>query len=135
MAGIFLENNYKIQIISLVRKRFKHIWFLTIRVQRSQFLYYKIEYIVLDLPILPVAEVACACLRRPEIEFNELGFWACKPSSLNSVYKPRNRVHWSRFQGLQTESKELGLHAQNPSSLNSVSFESTYPQSNALKNS
>ena len=81
---------------------------------------YKIEYIVLDLPILPAAEVARACLRRPEIEFNELDFWACKPSSLNSVCKPRNRVHWTRFQGLQTESKELGLQAQKPSSLNSV---------------
>ena len=28
-GGIFLENNNKIQTISLVRKRFKLIWFLT----------------------------------------------------------------------------------------------------------
>ena len=28
--GDFLENNYKTQTISLVRKRFKLIWFLTI---------------------------------------------------------------------------------------------------------
>ena len=56
--GIFLENNYKTQTISLVRKRFKHIWFLTIRVQRSWFLGYKIEYIVLEFLVLPVAEVA-----------------------------------------------------------------------------
>ena len=118
--GIFLENNYKIQTIWLVRKRFKHIWFLTIRVQRSRFLCYKIEYIVLELPVLPEAKVGSGCPRRPEIEFNELGFWACKPSSLNSVCKPRIRVHWTRFQGLQTESKELGLYAQKPSSLNSV---------------
>ena len=55
-----------------------------------------------------------------QTEFNELGFWACKPSSLNSICKRRNWVHWTRFQGLQTESKELGLYAQKPSSLNSV---------------
>ena len=48
--GIFLENNYKIQTISLVRKRFKHIWFLTIRVQMTQFPGYKSS-------ILPAAEV------------------------------------------------------------------------------
>ena len=81
---------------------------------------YKIEYIVLELPVLPEAKVDSGCPRRPEIEFNELGFWACKPSSLNSVCKPRNRVHWTRFQGLQTESKELDLYAQKLSSLNSV---------------
>ena len=40
---IFLENNNKIQTISLVRKRFKLIWFLTTRVQRGRFLGYKIE--------------------------------------------------------------------------------------------
>ena len=56
--GIFLENNYKIQTISLVRKRFKHIWFLTIRDQRSRFLGYKIEYIVLEFLVLPTTEVA-----------------------------------------------------------------------------
>ena len=55
---IFLENNYKIQTILLVRKRFKHIWFLTIRVQRGRFLGYKIEYIVLEFLVLPAAEVA-----------------------------------------------------------------------------
>ena len=81
---------------------------------------YKIEYIVLELPGLLAIELGSACPHKPEIEFNELGFWACKPSSLNSVCKPRNRVHWTRFQGLQTESKELGLYAQKPSSLNSV---------------
>ena len=37
-VGDFLENNYKTQTISLVRKRFKLIWFLTIRVQRTRFL-------------------------------------------------------------------------------------------------
>ena len=63
---IFLENNYKIQTISLVRKRFKLIWFLTIRVQRGRFLGYKIEYILLKFPILPAVEVSP---RRPEIEF------------------------------------------------------------------
>ena len=45
-----------------------------------------------------------------------------KSSSMNLVCKPRNRVRWTRFQGLQTESKELGLYAQKPSSLNLVSF-------------
>ena len=81
---------------------------------------YKIKYIVLEFPILPVAEVANACPRRPEIEYNELGLWACKLSSLNSVCKPRNRVHWTQFQRLQTKSNELSLQAQKPSSLNSV---------------
>ena len=90
--GIFLENNYKIQTISLVRKRFKHISFITIRVQWSRFLCYKIEYIVLELLGLPATEVGSACPRRPEIEFNELGFWACKPSSLNLVSRLTNRV-------------------------------------------
>ena len=63
---IFLENNYKIETISLVRKRFKLIWFLTIRVQRGRFLGYKIEYILFEFPILLAAEVSP---RRPEIEF------------------------------------------------------------------
>ena len=66
---------------------------------------------------MPATEVGNACPRRPEIEFKELGFWAYKPSSLNLVCKQRNRVCWTRFQGLQTESKELGLYAQK-----SVSF-------------
>ena len=34
----FLENNYKTQTISLVRKRFKLIWYLAIRVQKTRFL-------------------------------------------------------------------------------------------------
>ena len=113
--GIFLENNYKIQTISLVRKRFKHISFITIRVQWSRFLCYKIEYIVLELLGLPATEVGSACPRRPKIKVNELSFWACKPSSLNLFRKCRNRVRWTRFQGLQTESKELSLYAQKPS--------------------
>ena len=54
---IFLENNNKIQTISLVRKRFKLIWFLTTRVQRGRFLGYKIEYVLLDFPIFPIPEV------------------------------------------------------------------------------
>ena len=66
---IFLENNNKIQTISLVRKRFKLFWFLTTRVQRKQFLAYKIEYVLLDFPILPVFEVGP---NMPEIEFIEL---------------------------------------------------------------
>ena len=50
--GIFLENNNKFQTISLVRKHFKLFWFLTTRVQRKRFLGYKIEYFLLDFPIL-----------------------------------------------------------------------------------
>ena len=46
----FKKNNYKTQTILLVRQRFKHIWFLTIRVQMTQFLGYKSS-------ILPAAEV------------------------------------------------------------------------------
>ena len=68
-GGIFLENNNKIQTISLVRKRFKLIWFLTTRVQRGRFLGYKIEYVLLDFPILPVPEVGS---NMPEIEFMSL---------------------------------------------------------------
>ena len=131
---IFLENNYKIQTISLVRKCFKHISFITIWVQWSWFLCYKIDYIVLELPDLLATELGSACPRRPEIEFNELGFWACKPSSLNSVYKRRNQVRWTRFQGLQTESKELSLYAQKLSPKDSVSFESTCHSSTHSKN-
>ena len=118
--GIFLENNYKIQTISLVRKRFKHISFITIRVQWSRFLCYKIEYIVLELPGLLAIELGSACPHKPEIEFNELGFWACKPSSLNSICKRRNRVHWTRFVSLETEFNELGFWAYKTSSMNSV---------------
>ena len=68
-GGIFLENNNKIQTISLVRKRFKLIWFLTTRVQRGRFLGYKIEYVLLDFPILLVPEVGS---NMPEIEFISL---------------------------------------------------------------
>ena len=32
-----------------------------------------------------------------QTEFKELGFYAQKLSSLNSVSMPRNRVHWTRF--------------------------------------
>ena len=132
MAGIFLENNYKIQTISLVRKRFKHIWFITIRVQCSRFPCYKIEYIVLELPVLLTTDMAARChvdqksssmnlffglLNRvhwtrfvsAENEFKELGFWALKPSSKNSVSGHRNQVLWTRFLGKETEFKELGL--------------------------
>ena len=66
---IFLENNYKIETISLVRKRFNLIWFLTIRVQRGRFLGYKIEYILLKFPILPILPAVEVGPRRPEIEF------------------------------------------------------------------
>ena len=75
---IFLENNNKIQTISLVRKRFKLIWFLTTRVQRGRFLGYKIEYVLLDFPILPVPEVGPICR---------------KLSSCHSFCKTRKRVH------------------------------------------
>ena len=37
LKGIFLENNYKIQTISLVRQCFKLISYLTIRVQWTRF--------------------------------------------------------------------------------------------------
>ena len=43
-GGDFLENNYKTQTISLVRKRLKLIWFLAIRVQRSRFLCFLFYY-------------------------------------------------------------------------------------------
>ena len=42
-----------------------------------------------------------------QTEFNELGFWAYKPSSLDSVCKPWNRVQRTRFLGLQTKFIEL----------------------------
>ena len=48
------KNNYKTQTILLVRQRFKHIWFLIIRVQMTQFLGYKSS-------ILPTAEVDKVC--------------------------------------------------------------------------
>ena len=43
-----------------------------------------------------------------------------KPSSLNSVSLPRNRVLWTRFVSIETESNELGFCAYKPSSMNSV---------------
>ena len=60
--GDFLENNYKTQTISLVRKRFKLICFLTIRVQRTWFL------VQPDRP------------RRPEIELKGLALPSWKSS-------------------------------------------------------
>ena len=50
--------------------------------------------------------------RRPEIEFNELVFWAFKPSSLNSVCKCRKRVQRTRFLGIETEFFELSFWAR-----------------------
>ena len=44
LVGDFLENNYKTQTISLVRKRLKLIWFLAIRVQRGRFLCFLFYY-------------------------------------------------------------------------------------------
>ena len=63
---IFLENNYKIQTISLVRKRLKLIWNITTRVQRGRFVRYKIEYGLLDFPILHCPQGGSDM---PEIEF------------------------------------------------------------------
>ena len=77
---IFLENNYKIQTISLVRKHFKHISFITIRVQWSRFLCYKIKYIVLELPGLQATEVAA------RVHVDQ------KSSSMNSFSGLVNRV-------------------------------------------
>ena len=51
-SRIFLENNNKIQTISLVRKRLKLTWNITTRVQRRRFVRYKIEYGLLEFPIL-----------------------------------------------------------------------------------
>ena len=104
---IFLENNNKIQTISLVRKRFKLIWFLTTRVQRGRFLGYKIEYVLLDFPILPVPKVGPICR---------------KLSSCHSFCKTRKRVQWTRFLFLQTEFIELNFHTYKSSSMNSVSI-------------
>ena len=56
-----------------------------------------------------------------ETESFGLGFWAYKPSSLDSVCKPWNRVQRTRFLRLQTEFNELDFYAQKPSSLNSIS--------------
>ena len=53
----FFLNNYKTQTILLVSEGLKLFWFLTNRVQRTQFWGYKIEYIVLDFPIAPTAEL------------------------------------------------------------------------------
>ena len=71
-AGFFLENNYKTQTISLVRKRFKLFWFLAIRVKRAQFLVFY--------------------------------FIICQQLSWWSGHVGRNRVQWTRFLCLETES-------------------------------
>ena len=78
--GDFLENNYKTQTISLVRKRFKLICFLTIRVQRTWFL------VQPDRP------------RRPEIELKGLALPSWKSSSEDSLYVYGNRAQSTWFQ-------------------------------------
>ena len=60
-----------------------------------------------------------------QVDLNEtesfgLGFWACKPSSKNSVSGHINRVLWTRFVSLETESKELDFYTYKPSSMNLV---------------
>ena len=94
--GVFLENNNKFQTISLVRKRFKLFSFLTTRVQRKRFLGYKIEYFLLDFPILHWSEVGLKWVWRGH-----------KSSSLDSFSKTRKRVQWTRFLVLQNESNVL----------------------------
>ena len=44
------------------------------------------------------------------------GFLQNKPSSMNSVCKNRNRVHWTRFLVLQNESNELDFWHIGPTS-------------------
>ena len=50
-----------------------------------------------------------------------LVFHTKKPSSKDSVSKPRKRVQWTRFLGIETEFNELGFQALKPSPLNSIS--------------
>ena len=44
-----------------------------------------------------------------ETKYKGLGFWDCKPSSMNSVSGLVNRVLWTRFVSLEIESNELGF--------------------------
>ena len=85
----FLENNYKSQTISLVRKRFKLIWYLAIRVQRTRFL----GLLFIILPAAEMAKMSTYARNRVqwtrflslETEFIGLNFYTFKSSPLNSV--------------------------------------------------
>ena len=78
LSRFLLKNNYKIQSILLVRKRFKHIWFLTIRVLYTRF-----------CPVNLHLEIKCETLdfhTHLEIECLTLDFLRVKSSPLDSIY-------------------------------------------------
>ena len=111
--GDFLENNNKTQTISLVRKRFKLFWFLVIQVKRGWFLGFLFYHLPTALSwwsghVGRNRVQRCRFLSL-ESEFNELGFQALKPSPLDSVSRLENRVQWTCFPGLETDSFELGF--------------------------
>ena len=76
-SGFLLKNNYKTQSILLVKQRFKHIWFLIIRVLCTWFcpvnLHLEIECLTLDFHT------------HLEIEFLTLDFLRAKSSPLDSI--------------------------------------------------
>ena len=76
-GGFLLKNNYKTQSILLVKQRFKHIWFLIIRVLCTRFcpvnLHLEIECLTLDFHT------------HLEIEFLTLDFLKAKSSPLDSI--------------------------------------------------
>ena len=85
--GDFLENNYKTQTISLVRKRFKLFWFLTIRVQRTRFVGSQTgqKSSPLDSVSKHRNRVQWTRFLSKKIESTELGFRSCKPSPMDSI--------------------------------------------------
>ena len=95
----FLENNNKTQTISLVRKCFKLLWFLTIRVKRGRFLGFLFYY-------LPAAEVGgSGHVGRNRVQ--SYRFLSLENEFKGLGFQPKNRVHWTRFPGLKTESNGL----------------------------
>ena len=108
-----LETNNKTQTISLVRKCFKLFWFLAIRVKQSRFLGFLFYHLPTALSWRS-GHVGRNRVQRCQFlslknEFNELGFQAWKPTALNSISRLENRVQWTCFSGLETDSFELGF--------------------------
>ena len=121
--GDFFKNNYKTQTMSLVRKRFKLIQFLIIRVQRTRFLdcYYNI------LPTVEAAKFSTQARNRVhwtqflslETECIGLDFYTYKSSPLNSVLMYKKRVQRTRFPSLVTHIAASVITAISPHSKSS----------------
>ena len=102
-SGDFLENNYKTQTISLVRKRFKLIWFLAIRVQKTRFVaWYTGQK---SSPLDSVSK------QRNQIYWTRISFMQTEPNGLDLVMQwatqtERRRKKQQRVQNEEERSNE-----------------------------